>query len=179
MSSKFPIGVATIERPLIVLFILYKFIFIISCTPVNLSKQDPKIFQENIPPKKQIVDKSKNNIVEKTEYQEEIIAVGDIGKIEAFVPSNSSGKNSSEVRIGFRKDNVTKSSEVKVDKEILEAGHHHGSTYFEHLAFINAVQNNRVAQVSLRDGLMSVAIGEAAEISIKENRVVFMEEFKL
>ena len=72
MSSKFPIGVATIERPLIVLFILYTFIFIISCTPVNLSKQDPKIFQENIPPKKQIVDKSKNNIVEKTEYQEEI-----------------------------------------------------------------------------------------------------------
>jgi len=116
---------------------------------------------------------------ENSEYQEEIIAVGDIGKIEAFVPSNSSGKNSSEVRIGFRKDNVTKSSEVKVDKEILEAGHHHGSTYFEHLAFINAVQNNRVAQVSLRDGLMSVAIGEAAELSIKENRVVFMEEFKL
>ena len=51
---------------------MYTFIFIISCTSVNLSKQDPKIFQENIPPKKKIVDKSKNNIVEKTEYQEEI-----------------------------------------------------------------------------------------------------------
>jgi hypothetical protein len=31
----------------------------------------------------------------------------------------------------------------------------------------------------VKDGLMSVAIGEAAENSIKENRVVFMEEFKL
>ena len=71
MSSKFPIGVATIERPLIVSFILYIFIFIISCTPVNLSKQDPKIFQENTPQKKQIDDKPKNNIVEKKEYQEE------------------------------------------------------------------------------------------------------------
>ena len=116
---------------------------------------------------------------ENSEHQEEIVAVGDIGKIETFVPSSASGKNSSNVRIGFRKDNVTKSNEVKVDKEILAAGYHHGSTYFEHLAFINAIQNNSPPQVSLRDGLMSVAIGEAAEISIKENRVVFMEEFKL
>ena len=35
------------------------------------------------------------------------------------------------------------------------------------------------SEVSLNDGLMAVAIGEAAELSIKENRVVFMKEFKL
>ena len=116
---------------------------------------------------------------ENSEYQEEIVAIGDIGKIETFVPSSTSGKNSSEVRIGFRKDNITNSNEVKVDKEILAAGHHYGSTYFEHLAFINAIQKNTKPEVSLRDGLISVAIGEAAEISIKEQRVVFMEEFKL
>jgi len=116
---------------------------------------------------------------ENSEYQEEIVAVGDIGKIETFIPSSGSGKDSSEVRIGFRKDNITKSNEVKVDKKILAAGHHHGSTYFEHLAFINAISNNEKPEVSLRDGLMAVAIGEAAENSIKEKRVVFMEEFKL
>jgi myo-inositol 2-dehydrogenase/D-chiro-inositol 1-dehydrogenase len=116
---------------------------------------------------------------ENSEYQEEIVAVGDLGKIEAFVPSSASGRDSSEVRIGMRKDNVTKSTEVKVDKEILLAGHHHGSTYYEHLAFINAIQKNEKPEVSLRDGLMSVAIGEAAENSIKENRVVFMKELNL
>ncbi len=116
---------------------------------------------------------------ENSEYQEEIVAIGDIGKIETFVPSNASGKDSSEVRIGLRKDNVNKSKEVKVDKDILAAGHHHGSTYFEHLAFINAIQKNKKPEVSLRDGLMSVAIGEAAENSILENRVVFMKEFNL
>ena len=79
----------------------------------------------------------------------------------------------------MRKDNVNKSKEVKVDKDILAAGHHHGSTYFEHLAFINAIQKNKKPEVSLRDGLMSVAIGEAAENSIVENRVVFMKEFNL
>jgi|TARA_B100000767_G_scaffold74715_1_gene71278 hypothetical protein len=33
--------------------------------------------------------------------------------------------------------------------------------------------------VSLNDGLIAVAIGEAAEISIKEGRVVQMSEFNL
>ena len=116
---------------------------------------------------------------ENSEYQEEIVAVGDIGKIETFVPSHASGRDFSEVRIGLRKDNVVKTNEVKVDKKILAAGHHHGSTYFEHLAFINAIQNNTPPEVSLKDGLMSVAIGEAAEKSIKENRVVDLKEFNL
>ena len=116
---------------------------------------------------------------ENSEYQEEIVAVGDKGKIETFVPSSASGKDSSEVKISLRENNITQSSEVKVDKKILAAGHHHGSTYFEHLAFIDAIQKNKKPEVSLKDGLMSVAIGEAAENSIKENRVVFMKEFKL
>ena len=116
---------------------------------------------------------------ENSDYQEEIVAVGDIGKIETFVPSHYSGKNSSEVRIGLRKDDVVKRNLVKVDNKILAAGHHHGSTYFEHLAFINAINNNLSPEVSLKDGLISVAIGEAAEHSIKENRVVSLKEFNL
>ena len=116
---------------------------------------------------------------ENSDYQEEILAIGDIGKIETFVPSSASGKDSSEVRIGIRNDNVVKRDLIKVDKKILEAGHHHGSTYFEHLAFIKAIQNNSPPEVSLKDGLISVAIGEAAEKSIKENRVVELKEFNL
>ena len=116
---------------------------------------------------------------ENSEYQEEIVAVGDIGKIETFVPASASGRNSSEVKIALRNDNKIISNEVEVDNKILAAGHHHGSTYFEHLAFIKAIQQNTKPEVSLRDGLISVAVGEAAEKSIKENRVVFMEEFKL
>ena len=44
---------------------------------------------------------------------------------------------------------------------------------------INAIQNNLLPEVSLNDGLVAVAIGEAAELSIKENRVVLMSEFSL
>ena len=68
---------------------------------------------------------------------------------------------------------------VEVDKKILSAGQHHGSTYYQHLEFIKAINNNLKPQVSINDGLHAVAIGEAAEKSIKENRVVKMSEFNL
>ena len=58
MSSKLPIGVATIERPLVIVSIIYIFIFIISCTPVNLSKQDTKNTQETTISEKSIETKS-------------------------------------------------------------------------------------------------------------------------
>ncbi len=116
---------------------------------------------------------------ENSKYQEELCAVGNLGKIETEVPASRSGLASSELRIGLRENNKMETEVVEVDKKILEAGHHHGSTYYEHLAFLNSIKKNTKAEVSLNDGLMAVAIGEAAELSIKENRVVFMKEFKL
>ena len=42
--------------------------------------------------------------------------------------------------------------------------------------FIKAIQNNTEAEVTLDDGLKAVAIGQAAELSIKEKRVVKLSE---
>ena len=63
-----------------------------------------------------------------------------------------------------------------MDKKILQAGHHHGSTYYQHLAFLNAIKKKLKPEVSLKDGMISVAIGEAAEKSIKEKRIIKIEE---
>ena len=116
---------------------------------------------------------------ENSEYQEELCAVGSIGKIETEVPSNRSGITNSDIRIGMREDQTALRENITVDPKILEVGHHHGSTYYEHKSFINAIRNNTKPEVSLNDGLVAVAIGEAAEISIKEGRVVQMSEFDL
>ena len=70
MSSKFPIGVATIERPLIKLFISYVFIFIISCTPVNLSKQVSKNIEDNAISEKIVTTKSLDKTIEIKENNE-------------------------------------------------------------------------------------------------------------
>jgi predicted dehydrogenase len=116
---------------------------------------------------------------ENSEYQEELCAVGSIGKIETAVPSNDSGIPISDVRIGLRESGKAKKETIAVDEQILAAGHHHGSTFYEHQSFIKAIRSNTLPEVSLNDGLVAVAIGEAAELSIKEGRVVEMNEFNL
>ena len=116
---------------------------------------------------------------ENSEYQEELCAVGSIGKIETAVPSNDSGISISDVRIGLRESEKAKKETIAVDEQILAVGHHHGSTFYEHQSFIKAIRANSLPEVSLNDGLVAVAIGEAAELSIKEGRVVEMNEFNL
>ena len=113
---------------------------------------------------------------ENSNFQEEICGVGDKGKIETFVPSDASGKNSSELIIGLRGKEKIYSETVVVDEDILDAGSHHGSTFYEHKGFIKAIQNNTEAEVTLDDGLKAVAIGQAAELSINEKRVVKLSE---
>jgi len=116
---------------------------------------------------------------ENSQYQEELCAVGSTGKIETAVPSSVSGIAFSDVRIGLRDGTGDKKETIGVDEKILAAGHHHGSTYYEHQSFIKAIRDNSLPEVSLNDGLMAVAIGEAAELSINEGRVVEMSEFSL
>ena len=112
---------------------------------------------------------------ENSDMQEELVATGNKGKIETSVPSNDSGKTSSNLRIGMR-DGKTHIENIEVDKKILEAGHHHGSTYYEHLAFLKAIESNSDPEVSLEDGLIAVAVGEAAEQSIKQGRLINLDE---
>ena len=112
---------------------------------------------------------------ENSDMQEELVATGNKGKIETSVPSDDSGKTSSNIRIGMR-DGKTHIENIEVDKKILEAGHHHGSTYYEHLAFLKAIESNSDPEVSLQDGLIAVAMGEAAEKSIKQGRLINLEE---
>ena len=110
---------------------------------------------------------------EATHNQEEIVAVGDKGKVEALIPDDI-------VRTGERGrqfiGDVT-SFEVEDDR-ITYMGHHHGSSQLEHMDFIALCRGelDEGPKVSIDDGLLSVAIGVAAHRSIDEARWVAMEE---
>jgi predicted dehydrogenase len=107
---------------------------------------------------------------EGSENQEELSVVGDLGKVEAFLPSGI-------VRTGMRPGWRTGvKSEVVVDERVAHEGHHHGSSYLEHLDFLDAVASGSPAKVSVDDGLASVAVGVAAQRSLVEHRVVEMDE---
>lgn len=57
-------------------------------------------------------------------------------------------------------------------------GLHHGSSYLEHLHFLSAVKapGDRAPAVDLHDGLLSVAMGVAGQLSIERGRFVTIEE---
>ncbi len=108
---------------------------------------------------------------EATHNQEEISVVGDAGKVEAALPENV-------VRIGRRGQHWIGGVDVQPvrDDSIGYLGHHHGSSYLEHVRFIEAVREGKPPEVTLEDGLLSVAVGVAAHRSIDEARPVLLTE---
>ena len=104
-----------------------------------------------------------------TRNEQEISAVGDSGKLECFVPE-------SRLVMGRRSPHSVREEIVPVEERILKAGFHHGSTYFEHLAFLDAIEGQKPAEVSARDGLLAVAIGAAAERSVELGRPIELSE---
>jgi myo-inositol 2-dehydrogenase / D-chiro-inositol 1-dehydrogenase len=110
---------------------------------------------------------------EGAENQEEIAAVGDAARLECLIPT---GDIIYSPRVGFMQPKAPQRTHIAVDKAVLAAGHHHGSTYYEHQKFYSALVDNTPVEVSAHDGMMAVAIGTAAEISAREKRVVEMSE---
>lgn len=107
------------------------------------------------------------------ENQEEIAAVGDQARLEVLIPE---GAIIHSPRVGFRNPKQATRRVVEVDPAALNAGSHHGSTFYEHQKFIAAVRGEGPVEVTAHDGLMAVAIGTAAELSAREKRVVTMAE---
>jgi predicted dehydrogenase len=111
---------------------------------------------------------------EATKNEQEISLVGDLGKAEALVTQGI-------MRLGLRADGWFQTNEQTVNNAdlpaaILHQGAHHGSSWREHVAMQRAIRNNTAAEVTLHDGLMSVAMGEAAHRSIAARRPIAMSE---
>jgi myo-inositol 2-dehydrogenase / D-chiro-inositol 1-dehydrogenase len=105
--------------------------------------------------------------------QEEITLVGDRARLDMLVPESVLIRSP---RTGFMQPKTPERIDVPVDEAALHAGTHHGSIYYQHQAFIAAVRGEGAVQVTAEDGLRAVAIGTAAEISAREQRVVTMDE---
>ncbi|KAL3698850.1 hypothetical protein R1sor_012926 [Riccia sorocarpa] len=107
--------------------------------------------------------------------EQEIVVVGETAKGEAFVPENI-------VRVGRRDGGRQRVQTYECfDNRVKYEGLHHGSSYLEHLEFMDAVRSHgqHPPSVGLYAGLMSVAIGVAAQRSIKLGRFVELDEVLL
>jgi predicted dehydrogenase len=112
-------------------------------------------------------------------YQEEISAVGPLGKIECLVPgpgrfwpAHLGEPPVAQLIVSPRAPKGPVLVDVPVDPELLEAGDHNGSTFYQHQRFAAAVRGQGPVEVSARDGWWAVAMGMAAQASARTGQAV-------
>mmetsp|Transcript_24260 Transcript_24260/g.75780 ORF Transcript_24260/g.75780 Transcript_24260/m.75780 type:complete len:394 (+) Transcript_24260:102-1283(+) len=118
------------------------------------------------------------------EQTEWVSVVGTRGKAEAKCPECSfrvttrSAKSLAPGRTppATGERNAPVVEHVGVDDKIKAAGFHEGATFFELTAFAEAACAGAAPPVSVRDGMMAVAMGTAAHKSLAEKRVVAISE---
>ena len=115
------------------------------------------------------------------EFQETISAVGPRGKIECLVPGpgrfwpdHLGDPPVPQLIESPREPRGPARVDLPVDPELLEAGDHNGSTYYQHLKFRDVVRNGGPVEVTLEDGLRAVQMGMAAQESARTGRAVSM-----
>jgi myo-inositol 2-dehydrogenase/D-chiro-inositol 1-dehydrogenase len=118
------------------------------------------------------------------EPQEQLTAIGDNGKLEAFIPGPdrfwpTAADRHSRVVYSPRDQSAPQVDTIEVDPDLAAAGDHHGSTFYQHVQFGEAVLNGKPVQVSAEDGVKAVRIGAAAQESIRTGQAIDMEKFTI
>ena len=113
---------------------------------------------------------------------EQIVIVGDEGKLESLIPSLV-------LRHGRREDWGSRkvwgqasgsgrgvSTRRVWDTNIRYAGQHFGASYIEHQQFAKAIRNGTAPEVNLEEGMRCVAVGLAAHRSIASGLPVLLAD---
>lgn len=136
---------------------------------------------------------------EGSRYQESIIALGPLAKVECdipgptrFWPESLGDAPQPRLIISPREPAGPIETNVPVPDELLAAGDHNGSTFYQHQLFVEAVRLHRAqpdrpaepnlanrtsplnsaVEVTVLDGLRAVVLGMAAQHSIATGRAV-------
>ncbi|WP_265501642.1 Gfo/Idh/MocA family protein [Paracoccus beibuensis] len=117
-------------------------------------------------------------------FQEEITAIGPKGKIEALVPGPTrfwprelGAPPVAQVVVSPRHPKGPQVHEIPVDPTLLDAGDHNGSTFYQHLRFLELVRGQRDApEVTVGDGKWAVRMGLAAQQSMTQRRMVELQD---
>ncbi|MEZ5871183.1 MAG: Gfo/Idh/MocA family oxidoreductase [Nitratireductor sp.] len=115
-------------------------------------------------------------------WQEEISATGDVARIDARIPgparfSTDGKERKSEIAVSVRASKRVTTEAVEVDEDILAAGDHHGSTYYQHERFRALILKGGKPEVGLAEGMTAVLMGAAAEQSARTGAAIDFREW--
>lgn len=109
-------------------------------------------------------------------WQEVVTVTGSSARVEARIPGSHLAEDKTmlkaQLSVADRATHKETTRDIESDPVILAAGSHHGSTYYQHQKFAQMLRNGGTPEVSLEDGLWSVRVGEAAELSAKTGQAV-------
>lgn len=114
-----------------------------------------------------------------SKWNEEIHAIGPKGKIacrlpgpQRFWPETLGASPAPELSLYPRTPKNPQTIEIKLDETLVEAGDHHGSTFYQHEKFLDLVRHGGAPEVSLQDGKMAVKMGLLAQQAAATQQVV-------
>lgn len=114
-----------------------------------------------------------------SDWNEEIHAIGPSGKIacrmpgpQRFWPDALGPSPHPELSIYPRSPKRPETTQIELDEVLVEAGDHHGATYYQHLKFLEIVRGGGEPEVSLQDGKMAVKMGLMAQEAAQSRRVI-------
>ena len=107
--------------------------------------------------------------------REELIVCGGAGRLHASESAVLGGANENRLELWRGENGASDVRSPSYPGYIEEAGHH-GSTFFEHLSFIEQLSGDAHAGPTLADGFWSVVVGAAAQVSIERGEAVDVAE---
>jgi predicted dehydrogenase len=103
--------------------------------------------------------------------REEMIVCGDTGRLRVSEQSLLGQEHENHLEVWSGENGASRTSVPTYPPYIASAGHH-GSTFFEHVAFANDLLSGACHGPSLADGFWSVVVGAAAQASIERGDAV-------
>lgn len=113
-------------------------------------------------------------------FYEELIICGENGRIKASESHRFHEDNSPSSQLEIaRSDNMPSRMMTSTYPKIIAESGHHGATYIEHVNFIDNIEGKKTNSATAEEGFWSIVVGAAAEASVKNGRIICIDEFLL
>ncbi|MHA1914570.1 MAG: Gfo/Idh/MocA family protein [Promethearchaeota archaeon] len=110
-------------------------------------------------------------------FYEEIVLVGDEGRIKAFENKDFLGLNRPETYLEIlRGENKPTRITTPTYPSYIQSGGHNGATIYEHMYFIDQIEGKKTNTASAEEGFWSIVVGAAAQESIKTGKTIIIDE---